>query len=215
VIGDRARPLQVSGPGAYPGTAGAVSVTWAADGSAATLGGTAGGMTTALNETLPSYLGSLDSIASSLQQAVNDQQAAGFDGAGNQGAPLFAGTGAANLRVALSDPAAVAASTAAPPTLDGDNAILMAQHAVDATGPDATYRSLIVQLGVQAQSINRRSDLQAAVAAQVEGARTSVSGVSLDEEMTSLVAYQHSYEAAAKFVSTIDATLDTLINMTR
>jgi flagellar hook-associated protein 1 len=43
----------------------------------------------------------------------------------------------------------------------------------------------------------------------------SVSGVSLDEEMTSLVAYQHSYEAAAKFVSTIDATLDTLINMTR
>ncbi len=39
--------------------------------------------------------------------------------------------------------------------------------------------------------------------------------MSLDEEMTNLVAFQHAYSAAAKYVSAIDSTLDTLINMVR
>ena len=48
---------------------------------------------------------------------------------------------------------------------------------------------------------------------RVDSARDSVSAVSIDEEMTNLVAYQHAYSAAAKYVSAIDSTLDTLINM--
>ena len=42
--------------------------------------------------------------------------------------------------------------------------------------------------------------------------RSSLNGVSVDEEMVDLVKYQHAYSAAAKVVSTADAMLDTLIN---
>jgi flagellar hook-associated protein 1 FlgK len=38
--------------------------------------------------------------------------------------------------------------------------------------------------------------------------------VSLDEEMTNMLAFQHGYQAAARMVTTIDSMLDTLINHT-
>ncbi len=39
--------------------------------------------------------------------------------------------------------------------------------------------------------------------------------MSIDEEMTNLVAFQHAYSAAAQYVTAINGTLDTLINMMR
>ena len=115
----------------------------------------------------------------------------------------------------MTDPAGVAASTAPPPALDGGNAVAMGAHATDATGPDSLFRDMTVRLGVQAQSVQPRTEAQSAIVDRVDSARDSVSAVSIDEEMTNLVAYQHAYSAAAKYVSTIDSTLDTLINMVR
>jgi len=42
--------------------------------------------------------------------------------------------------------------------------------------------------------------------------RTSVSGVSMDEEMVNLVQFQHAYQANAKMISTVDELLDVVIN---
>ena len=41
----------------------------------------------------------------------------------------------------------------------------------------------------------------------------SVSGVSLDEELTNLIKYQHSYTAAAKLITTADQMLQTLLGI--
>jgi flagellar hook-associated protein 1 FlgK len=41
-----------------------------------------------------------------------------------------------------------------------------------------------------------------------------VSGVSLDEEMTSLMKYQHAYSGAARVITAMDEALDRLINGT-
>ncbi len=46
----------------------------------------------------------------------------------------------------------------------------------------------------------------------LENNRTSVSGVSLDEEMTNMMMYQHSYNAAARLVNIIDSMIDTIVN---
>jgi len=43
--------------------------------------------------------------------------------------------------------------------------------------------------------------------------RDSVSGVSIDEEMTNLITFQKAYQASAKLVTTVDEMLDTIINM--
>ena len=42
--------------------------------------------------------------------------------------------------------------------------------------------------------------------------RNSISAVSLDEEMTNLIKYQHAYQAAAKLITIADEMLNTLIS---
>lgn len=216
VTGSRSSALAVSGPGVYLGSPGSVTLTWAAGGSpAAPDGGTVQGMLAVVNDVVPGYLAGLDQVAAELVATVNAQQAAGFDRSGAAGQPLFAGTTAATIAVVLPGPDGLAASAAPPPAYDGDNAIAMAAHATDATGADASFRSMIVQLGVQAQSIGRQTAVQGSLLAQADAARLGVSSVSIDEEMTNLMTYQHAYEAAARFVNAIDATLEALIHMTR
>ena len=43
--------------------------------------------------------------------------------------------------------------------------------------------------------------------------RDSVSGVSIDEEMTDLVRFQKAYQASARIITTVDQMLDTVLNM--
>ncbi|HOP06913.1 MAG TPA: flagellar hook-associated protein FlgK [candidate division Zixibacteria bacterium] len=74
------------------------------------------------------------------------------------------------------------------------------------------YNSMIGSLGVmtyEAQSFTSNYEL---LVNQVENARQSVEGVSLDEEMTNLVKFQHAYDAAARVITTMDEALDTVIS---
>jgi flagellar hook-associated protein 1 FlgK len=71
---------------------------------------------------------------------------------------------------------------------------------------------VIGQLGVQAQEAERQHKNQYDIVNQVESSRQSVMGVSLDEEMSELIKFQHAYSAAARFMTSIDETLDKVIN---
>ncbi len=42
--------------------------------------------------------------------------------------------------------------------------------------------------------------------------KDSLSGVNLDEEFSQLIKFQHGYNAAARFISTFNTMLDTIIN---
>jgi flagellar hook-associated protein 1 len=77
---------------------------------------------------------------------------------------------------------------------------------------DEFYASMIGQLGLQSQEADRQSTNQQDIVTQVDSRRQSVSGVSLDEEMSDLIKYQHAYAAAARFMTAIDETLDKVIN---
>ena len=52
------------------------------------------------------------------------------------------------------------------------------------------------------------------MAAQVDGSREALSGISIDEEMVNLLAAQRGYEGAARVLTAMDSMLDTLINRT-
>ncbi|MFZ5850252.1 MAG: flagellar hook-associated protein FlgK [Actinomycetota bacterium] len=192
-----------------------VTIRWARDATPALVAaGTAGGALDALNGTLPAYAGRLDAVAADLAAKVNAQHAAGYDLSGVPGGAFFTGSTAATLAVALTDPGRVAAAATAGGTLDGGNAAKLAALATDPASPDRGYRQLVVDLGVDAQTTNRRVDIQRGVAAQVDAAREAQSGVSLDEEMTRMLAYQRAYEGASRVLTSVDQTLDTLINRT-
>lgn len=75
------------------------------------------------------------------------------------------------------------------------------------------YKDMISQLGTKAQESNRKVANQSEVILKnLELQRISVSGVSIDEEMTNLIQFQHSYSANAKMISTIDQLLDVVVN---
>jgi len=42
--------------------------------------------------------------------------------------------------------------------------------------------------------------------------RQSISGVNIDEELSNMIRFQHGYNAAARFITTVNSMLDTLIN---
>jgi flagellar hook-associated protein 1 FlgK len=47
----------------------------------------------------------------------------------------------------------------------------------------------------------------------VRNQRDSISGVSIDEEMTNLIMFQKAFQASAKLISTTDEMLATILEM--
>lgn len=77
---------------------------------------------------------------------------------------------------------------------------------------DNYYKDMISALGTKSQEATRNTSTEQTQLENLELQRTSVSGVSLDEEMTNLIQFQHAYQANAKIISTIDELLDVVIN---
>lgn len=78
--------------------------------------------------------------------------------------------------------------------------------------PDDFVKSILSTLSVDSQQASRMNDNQTAIMENIELRRDSESGVSIDEEMSNMVKYQHSYNAAARMITTIDAIYDVTIN---
>jgi flagellar hook-associated protein 1 FlgK len=217
VYGDDARHLEVAGSVSMAGQATTpVVVRWADNHTTASIGsGSISATLEALGKTLPDTATQLDTVAAAFTSAVNTQHKLGFDLAGTAGVDFFSGTDAATIAVAISDPDKLAASSDTTKKYDGANATALADLAKDTAGADAKYRMFVINVGVAAQTVNRRADIQQAITEDVDAAREAEAGVNIDEEMTNLVQYQRAYESAAKVMSIVDATLDTLINMVR
>ena len=53
---------------------------------------------------------------------------------------------------------------------------------------------------------------QTLLLSQIEYQRESVSGVSLDEELTNMIKFQHAYNSAARMITAIDEMLEVIVN---
>lgn len=74
------------------------------------------------------------------------------------------------------------------------------------------YAGVIGQLGVEGQEANRFFDSTKSLVLNVDKNRQSVSGVSLEEEMTDMIRYSQAFNAAARMITTMDQVLDKIIN---
>jgi flagellar hook-associated protein 1 FlgK len=79
---------------------------------------------------------------------------------------------------------------------------------------DTYYAATIGTLGTDAQSAQKFADNQQTLVNQVLNWRESVSGVSIDEELTNMIKFQKGYNSAARVLTTMDEMLDKLINDT-
>jgi flagellar hook-associated protein 1 len=182
--------------------------------------GALGGLIEVRDQKIPALLSSLDTLASGLTTAFNSANTAGFDLNGNIGGALFTpvtGAGsAANIGVAITDPALIAASSDGSPGSNGNLANLSAiqnQTIIAGATPTTYYGNIVFSVGNDVS--NGIAELQSSklVLQQLQDQRGSISGVSLDEEAANMMRYQQAYDAAARIVTTVNQMLETVINM--
>lgn len=86
----------------------------------------------------------------------------------------------------------------------------------DAVGNPDNFNSVlsgaVVGVATEMEHILSMSDAQEVRLAAIDKQRNSVSGVSIDEEMTDMVRFTHAYNAAARVLTAIDEQIDTLVN---
>jgi flagellar hook-associated protein 1 FlgK len=92
------------------------------------------------------------------------------------------------------------------------NDIALKSSSAGGTTLSDKYTQITTDLGTQANSVSSTLTTSQKNLTSLTNQRTSVSGVSMDEEMTNLIQYQHAYQANAKVISTIDQLLDVVIN---
>src|SRR4051794_36977655 len=177
-------------------------------------GGSVGGEVKALTTTYPAFQSQLDAVADTLANQTNAAQAAGYDLSGTAGQPMFSGSGAAGITVAMTDPTRIAASGQPGGNLDAGNALGAAKLGTKPGGADSSYRVLVAGIGSATALAQQQQTTQAGVTASVADLATAVSGVNSDEEVSAMLTYQHAFEAASRVLTTVDSMLDTLINHT-
>jgi flagellar hook-associated protein 1 FlgK len=74
------------------------------------------------------------------------------------------------------------------------------------------YSLLLTEVGGKAKSTDDMAANQDAIRKQITALRDSVSGVSVDEELTRMLQYQYGFQASARMISTLNDMLDVVIN---
>lgn len=77
---------------------------------------------------------------------------------------------------------------------------------------DDYFRAFVSELGTSASVAKNNYKTSMDLQDNVEVRRQATSGVSIDEELTDLIRFQHAYNAAARNMTTIDEMLDRIIN---
>lgn len=190
----------------------------------------AGGQTAGLMglmRQVTSYQGQLDTLANTIRTQFNSVHATGTNALGNTGVNFFNDaipqTGAINFDLdpaIAADPKAIAAGVSG---AAGDGGLALSLSALrDSKVPSlgnttmgGFYSSFIGGVASDSAAAKTETDTRTAISKQIDAQIQSVSGVNLDEEMSNLLQFQRSYQAAARALSVFDQTTEDLINIIR
>jgi flagellar hook-associated protein 1 FlgK len=207
----------------YDSGGGQLLVRTASAGAPLTLtGGSIAGTIDARDGALKSLQDGVNHLASQLISQVNTAYRTGYDLNGNTGADFFTGTKASDIGVnaaLANDPSALQASGVAGAA--GNNQVVLALAQMANTSQAGlgnqtfaqSYNGTITGLGTALNSVNSQLDDQTAVQSMMQNQRDSVSGVSIDDEMTNLVMFQRAFQASAHLVSVVDQMLSTVVTL--
>ncbi|MDP4093189.1 MAG: flagellar hook-associated protein FlgK [Bacillota bacterium] len=121
----------------------------------------------------------------------------------------------------LSDPNYIAASGT---SSKGDNTVALAianmrgAQLIGKTGStvsiDDFYRSIISYVGNNGNDAMTISQNQQKLVSSADSSRQAITGVSMDEEMSTMMKYKFAYDAASRVMNVIDTMLDSVISRT-
>jgi flagellar hook-associated protein 1 len=205
--------LNSAGQPAYPGMiqvsfGGAatplVSQTTVTMPTTATLSATPGGQLGGLQDVVTKADGYRTTLATMANAIITNVNALSAN-------PVFTGTGANDIAVVATS-ATISAGAAGAAV--GDNSAANSIRALRGGAIDTAYSGLVRQIGSDVQTATSTNTTATSVLTSITAQRQSVSGVSMDEEMASLIRFQRGYQAAARALTTMDDILNTLINST-
>ncbi len=175
--------------------------------------------------TIPALRGKLDALVKGIVTEVNALHRTGTGIAGSTGIDFFNPTSLTAASMQLSS--AVTLSTdniaAGKTGAAGDNANALALAALRTTGVVSfggatigeAFQGLMSDLGVTVRDAASKQTAQDIVVSHADTLRQSVSGVSIDEELTALIGQQNAYKAAARLVTVADDMVQAVIAMVR
>jgi flagellar hook-associated protein 1 len=185
---------------------------------------------------IPDYVKSLDTLVRNVASQVNTLHTADSNSDGTPDAPPIFNLGPTWMDITLNpaikaDPSlilaagTVPAAPGAPAPSDGERARAIGNLRDSAfltggpvgtkvTTPAGYLQAISLQVGLQVQDAQQGADSASLQVTQAENYRQSVSGVSLDEEMSKMIQFQQTYNAAARMITTIDEMLDVIVNRT-
>lgn len=186
--------------------------------------GAAGSAGTGIIDTLR---GRLDAFVADFVTQINAAHAAGFDLTGVAGGNIFTGATAGAfaldpLNNILTNPTLIAAASswAAPGEPDNggnfrsilDTLRNAAQAGLGGVSWADHYSSTVSTLGSISETAQRNLENADSLVDLAVDRRTQVSGVSMDEEMSNMLRFQHAYNASARVMTAMDEALDMIIN---
>jgi len=173
------------------------------------------------NEYIPDYVNRLNTLASTIANRVNAIHSSGYNLDGETGINFFesniTGAGDIALNVDVSFDASLIAASRTAVSGDGSIALEIADIQFEKLIQKDTignyYNTLVGKVGSQVQEASFMKSSQEKVVANLLNQRDAISGVSLDEEMTRLIEYEKSYQAASRLVQVANDMVDTLLSM--
>jgi flagellar hook-associated protein 1 FlgK len=206
-------------------------LTLSADGGSydvtSSFGGAVGGLIEA-HDTIRELQGDLDTFVETLADAINAQNAAGYDADGNVGGDIFtytAGDAASSMALdsSLSSDPGLLAFAASPTASAGDGGNLESLIDLQDSGIFGSsgltagdfVSSIYTTIGQRVAAASAGFESAAATTSDLESLYSSLTGVNLDEQAVELIQWQAAYQAAARVISASDELLGELMEMAR
>jgi len=156
----------------------------------------------------------LDGLAQLLITRTNDAQAAGIDPSGNPGQPIFSGTGAGDVGIALASGAGWATAPAGSgPNSRNTGNLESLRTALANNGPAQASDRILFELSsaIGGRTITR--DALRTIADTADVALSAETGVDLDNEAASLMRFQQAFQANGRVIQVAADIFDTLLGI--
>ena len=160
-------------------------------------------------------------MATTLIEGVNSVHKLGVSLDGSTNLDFFTGTDASTIAVnkdLIADSRKIQLSA---DTDEGDNTVAAnllkwldaSQEGLGKMTVTQHYNEAVATYGQELANINNSLADQEVISHTLKQQRAGVSGVSLDEEMSSLIQFQRAYQASAKLISTVNELFQTILAM--
>lgn len=188
------------------------TVSFTLDGAAVTLAaGALAGKAQALVAVRDSVAG-LDALTDNFAAAANAAQTGGTALDGSAGQPLFTGSGAGGIALALTNGSQLATAPSGAPAGSRDPANLTALiAALDGAGIAGQADALLFGLSGRTAANRITGEALEAIASAAATALDQQAGVDLDQEAVNLVRYQQAFQASSKAIQVASDTIDTIL----